>query len=220
MGTIVVKSRNPSHVHARCPSRHREGARHVYNTAIRCAYAGASLQRSTAAPEVLHRSGPLARSGTTRWHAREEQQPHRLTMPRGALPTRLSSVCLLAMASPPRDTRRNPWISQHTSGIVSGADRRLIDGALAAFLLTAGRVERRSYPLQSWLPGRDDGGIIAQPDHMERPPMGLSVSRSTPTMAPVIARPVVHGRGLPQGAETRHAYSSMTWRIFSLWRSK
>ena len=112
----------------------------------RCAYAGASLQRSTAAPEALHRSGPLARSGTTRWRAREEQQPHRLTMPRDALPTRLSSFCLLAMASPPRDTRRNLLISQHTSGIVSGADSRCIEGALAAFLLTACRVERRSYP--------------------------------------------------------------------------
>ena len=170
----------------------------------RCASAGASLQRSTAAPEALHRSGPLARSGTTRCRAREEQQPNRLTLPRDALPTRLSSFCLLAMASPPRDTRRNPLISQHTSGIVSGADRRCIAGALAAFLLTAGRVERRSYPLQSRLPGRDDGGIISQPDHIERPPLGLTVSSSTPTMAPVIARPVVHGRGLPQGAETRH----------------
>lgn len=170
----------------------------------RCASAGASLQRSTAAPEALHRSGPLARSGTPRWRAREEQQPHRLTIPRDALPTRLSSFCLLAMASPPRDTCRNPSISQQTSGIVSGADSRCIEGALAAFLLTACRVERRSYPLQSRRPGRDDGGIISQPDHIERPPSGLTVSSSTPTMAPVIARPVVHGRGLPQGAETRH----------------
>jgi hypothetical protein len=133
----------------------------------RCASAGASLQRSTAAPEAWHRSGPLACSATTRWRVREEQQPHRLTMPRDALPTRLSSFCLLAMASPPRDTRRNPWISQHTSGIVRGADSRFIDGALAAFLLTAGRVARRSYPLQSWRPGRDDGGIISHPDPIE-----------------------------------------------------
>jgi hypothetical protein len=118
----------------------------------RCAYAGASLQRSTAAPEALHRSGPLARSGTTRWRAREEQQPNRLTIPRDALPTRLSSFCLLAMDSPPRDTRRNPLISQHTSGIVRGADGRFIDGALAAFLLTACRVERRSDPLPTGYP--------------------------------------------------------------------
>src|SRR5262249_20040997 len=68
-----------------------------------------------------------------------------------------------------------PLISQHTSGIVSGADRRFIAGALAAFLLTAGRIARRSYPLQSRLPGRDDGGSISQPDHMERPPIGLTV---------------------------------------------
>ena len=131
-------------------------------------------------------------------------QPHRLTMPRDALPTRLASFCLLAMASPPRDTRRNPLISQHTSGIVRGADRRIIAGALAAFLLPAGRVARRSDPLQSRRPGREDGGIISPPDHIERPPMGLTVRSSTPTMAPVIARPVIHGRGLPQGAETRH----------------
>ena len=133
-----------------------------------------------------------------------KQQPHRLTMPRDALPTRLSSFCLLAMASPPRDTRRNPLISQPTSEIVRGADSQFIEGALAALLLTAGRGERRSSPLQSRLPGRDDGGIISQPDHIERSPIGLTVSSSTPTMAPVIARPVVHGRGLPQGAKTRH----------------
>jgi hypothetical protein len=133
-----------------------------------------------------------------------QQQPHRLPMPRHALPTRFSSFCLLVMASPPRDTRRDPLISQQTSGIVGGADRRCIAGALAAFLLTAGRVARRSYPLQSRRPGRDDGGIISPPDHIERPPIGLTVSSSTPTMAPVIARPIVHGRGLPQGAATRH----------------
>jgi hypothetical protein len=42
----------------------------------RCASAGASLQRSTAAPEAWHRSGPLARSGTPRWRAREEATTH------------------------------------------------------------------------------------------------------------------------------------------------
>jgi hypothetical protein len=170
----------------------------------RGASAGASLQRSTAAPKAWHRSGPRARSGTTRWRAREEQQPHRLTMPRDALPTRLASFGLLAMASPPRDTRRNPLLSQQTSGIVSGADRRCIAGARAAFLLQACQVARRSDPLQSRRPGREDGGIISQPDHIERPPIGLTVSSSTPTMAPVSARPAIHGRGLPQGAETRH----------------
>ena len=133
-----------------------------------------------------------------------KQQPPRLTMPRDALPTRLASCCLLAMASPPRDTRRNPLLSQQTSGIVSGADRRCIAGALAAFLLTAGRVARRRDPLHSRRPGRDDGSLISPPDHIARPPLGLTVSSSTPTMAPVIARPVVHGRGLPQGAATRH----------------
>jgi hypothetical protein len=88
--------------------------------------------------------------------------------------------------------------------IVSGADRRCIAGARAALLLTACRVVRRSSPLHSRRPGRDDGGIISPPDHIARPPLGLTVRSSTPTMAPVIARPVVHGRGLPQGAATRH----------------
>src|SRR2546426_3765762 len=59
--------------------------------AARCAHAGASLQTSTAAPEELHRSGTLSRSGTTRWRTREEKRPHRLTVPCDAQPARLSS---------------------------------------------------------------------------------------------------------------------------------
>src|SRR5207244_8287365 len=72
----------------------------------RCAHAGASLQTSTAAPEEWHRSGPLSRSGTTRWRTREEKRPNRLIIPRDALPARLSSFRLLAMASPQLDARR------------------------------------------------------------------------------------------------------------------
>ena len=98
-------------------------SRHPSRSA-QCPPMGASLQMSTAAPEAWHRSGTLVRSGTTRGRPREEQRLHRLTIPRDALPTRLSSFCLLALASPPRDTRRNPLISQHISGIVSGVDRR------------------------------------------------------------------------------------------------
>jgi hypothetical protein len=82
---------------------------------------------STADPEEWHRSGTLSRSGTPRWRTREEKRPHRLTIPHDALPARLSYFCLLAMASPPLDARRNPLISQHTSGIVRGADSRSID---------------------------------------------------------------------------------------------
>jgi hypothetical protein len=66
----------------------------------RCAYAGASLQTSTAAPEAWNRAGTLSRSGTTRWRTREEQRPNHLTMPRDAMLTRLSSFRPLAMASP------------------------------------------------------------------------------------------------------------------------
>src|SRR5215468_8855651 len=62
--------------------------------------AGASLLTSMANLEELHRSGTLSRSGTTRWRLREEKRPHRLTMPRDAMPTCLPFFRLLAMASP------------------------------------------------------------------------------------------------------------------------
>src|SRR4249919_2885044 len=82
-----------------------ERTRETYTTppsaarSARCAQAGASLQTSTAAPEELHRSGTLARSGTPRWRTREEKRPNRLTIPRDALLARLSSFRLLAIAS-------------------------------------------------------------------------------------------------------------------------
>ena len=195
-------------MNAQCTWRRRTGLPHVYNTAIRRALSPWRLCGSVTAE--VHGCPRCTAQALSRPQGQpggapgRQQQPNRLTMPRDALPTRLSSFCLLAMASPPRDTRRNPLISQQTSGIVRGADRRCIEGALAAFLLPAYRVARRSDPLQSRRPGREDGSLIAQPDHIERPPMGLTVSSRTPTMAPVIARPVVHGRGLPQGADTRH----------------
>jgi hypothetical protein len=66
----------------------------------RCAHVGASLRPWTAAPEKLHRSGTLSRSRTPRWRTREKKRPHRLTIPRDALPTRPSSFRLLVMASP------------------------------------------------------------------------------------------------------------------------
>jgi hypothetical protein len=178
----------------------------------RCASAGASLQGSTAAPEALHRSGPRARSGTTRWRAREATTPsphHAIGC--AAHPPRLFLPPGHGLA--PRDTRRNSLIAQYTSGIVRGADRRCIAGALAAFRLAACRIARRRDPLHSRRPGRDDGGILSPSDHMERSPIGLTVSSSTPTMASVIARPVVHGRGLPQGADTRHAIRPLSPRL-------
>src|SRR5215467_6238353 len=66
----------------------------------RCAHTGAALQTSTAAPEAWHRSGPLSRAGTPRWCTREEQRPHRRTVPQDARPARLSSFRLLTMAFP------------------------------------------------------------------------------------------------------------------------
>ena len=57
------------------------------------------LQTSTAAPEELHRSGTLSRSRTPRWRTREKKRPHRLTMPRDALPTHPSSFRLLTGCS-------------------------------------------------------------------------------------------------------------------------
>src|SRR5262249_48719603 len=66
----------------------------------RCAHARAALHTSTAAPEAWHRSGTLLRAGTPRWGTREEQRPHRRTMPQGARPARLSYFRLLTMAFP------------------------------------------------------------------------------------------------------------------------
>ena len=102
---IGVKSSNALRINSRCMWRHREGVRHVYHTAIRRALSPlhsceSVMQTSTAAPEVLHRSGTLSRSGTTRWRTREVKRPNCLTIPRDAMPTRLSSFRLLAMASP------------------------------------------------------------------------------------------------------------------------
>src|SRR5262249_22203578 len=83
--------------------RHREGARHVYHTAIDRALSPlhsceSVMQTSTADLEVLHRSGTLSRSGITRWRTREVKRPNCLTIPRDAMPTRLSSFRLLVMA--------------------------------------------------------------------------------------------------------------------------
>ena len=102
---IGVKSRNALRINSRCTWRHREGSRNVYTPpsaapSARCACAGAPLQTSTADPEALRRSGTLSRSGTARWRTREETRPHRLPLPREAMPARLSYFRLLAMASP------------------------------------------------------------------------------------------------------------------------
>src|SRR6266446_6815973 len=77
---IGVKSSNALRINSRCTWRHREGARHVYHTAIRRALSPlhsceSVMQTSTADPEVLHRSGTLSRSGTTRWRTREVNGP-------------------------------------------------------------------------------------------------------------------------------------------------
>jgi hypothetical protein len=66
---IGVTSSNTLRNNSRCTRRHREGARNVDNTAIRHAISPlhsceSVMQTSTAAPEALHRSGPLSRSGT------------------------------------------------------------------------------------------------------------------------------------------------------------
>src|SRR6266436_4610539 len=115
-GIIGVKSSNALRINLRCTWQPREG-RETSTTppsaarSARCAHAGASLQTSTADPEGWHRSGTLSRSGTTRWRTREEKhfpsnfaggakRPHRLIIPRDAMPARLSSFRLLAMASP------------------------------------------------------------------------------------------------------------------------
>jgi len=60
-----------------------------------------SQRASTADSEALHRSGVTPRAGTPRWpHTGEETTRH-------AMPARLPSFRLLAMASPQLDARRN-----------------------------------------------------------------------------------------------------------------
>src|SRR4030095_1642566 len=82
----------------------------------RCAHAGTSLETST----ELHRSGTLSRSGTPRWRTREKKRPHRLTMPRDALPTRLSYFSPPGNGLSTLDARWKPLIEQYNSGIIRG----------------------------------------------------------------------------------------------------
>ena len=86
--------------------------------------AGASRRVSTAAPEAWHRSGTTPRAGTPRWPHTRGETTQALHMSRAAMPARLASFRLLAMASPPLDARRKLVIGQQTSGIVRGTDRR------------------------------------------------------------------------------------------------
>src|SRR5262244_2443800 len=72
----------------------------------RRAPAGVSRQSSTADPEALHRSGPTLRQGTPRWPHAGGETPQSLPIPRDVMPARLSSLRLLAMASPYLDARR------------------------------------------------------------------------------------------------------------------
>ena len=132
----------------------------------RGAHAAASLRASTAAPEELHRSGTLSRSGTTRWRTRQEKRPHRLTMPREALPARLSSFRLLAMASPPLDAR---WRS--------GRQGRASCGVCVPTPSMA-RCGRRAYPRggegtnRQRLGRRSHGCPVDQPTHCGRSDRG------------------------------------------------
>ena len=64
-------------------------------------------RRPRLTPGGVHRSGPISRSGPPQWRTPEAKRPHGLTMPRDAMPARLSSFCLPAMASSPLDARRN-----------------------------------------------------------------------------------------------------------------
>jgi hypothetical protein len=72
----------------------------------RRAHAGASLQASMADPEELHRSGSTPRAGTPQWPHMGGETTQSLQIPRAAMPARLSSFRLLAMASPQLDARR------------------------------------------------------------------------------------------------------------------
>jgi len=112
---LGVTSSNTLRNHSRCTRRHRQGARNVYHTAIRRACSSWCPCRSSTsdvhgcprgvAPLRYHitiRDTPVAHMGGA--------TPPLLQMPRDARPACLSSFCLLAMASPHLDARRNLWI--------------------------------------------------------------------------------------------------------------
>jgi hypothetical protein len=110
-GRTGVQSSHALRMNARRTWRHREGWRNVHNSAIRrarspsrpcgrvtagvhgCPRGGAPLRHPTAS-----RDAPVAAHG--------RRKTPSLHIPRAAMPGRLSSFRLLAMASPPRDARR------------------------------------------------------------------------------------------------------------------
>ena len=109
-GIRGVKSSDVLRSNSRCTWRYREGSRNVHTTAIRrvlspsypCGSIAAVVLRQTftAAPEAWHPSGTLSRAGIPRWCTREEQRPHRRTMPQDAIPARLLYFRLLTIAFP------------------------------------------------------------------------------------------------------------------------
>src|SRR5262249_5960111 len=68
--------------------------------------AGVSGWTSTADPEEWHRSGPTPQAGTPRWPHTGGETSQALPISREAVPARLASFRLLAMASPHLDARR------------------------------------------------------------------------------------------------------------------
>jgi hypothetical protein len=207
VGIIEGISSNALRIHAQCTWRRRTGLPNVYNTAIRRARSSLRLCGSVTAevhgcprgvaplrPSSARRDNPVARPGG----ATTPSPPHStgcaahpplLPPGHGLATTRYASEPIDITADERDRERGRQEVYCRCAGCLSPY---------------SGSGSKESDPLHSRLPGREDGGIISQPDHIERSPMGLTVSSSTPTMAPVIARPVVHGRGLPQGADTRH----------------
>ena len=90
----------------------------------RCIHAVESRRASTAAPEELHRSGTIPRSGTPQWSHTGGETTQSLQNPRDVRPARRFYFRLPAMASLPLEARWKLLICQHTSGIVRGADSR------------------------------------------------------------------------------------------------
>jgi hypothetical protein len=72
----------------------------------RCTHAGVSRWASTAAPTAWHRSGTTPQAGTPQGAHTRGATTQALYIPGEAVPARLSSFRLLAMVSPPLETRR------------------------------------------------------------------------------------------------------------------
>jgi hypothetical protein len=140
-------------MHSRRTWRPSEGARNVHHTAICRTLSPWRLCGSVTAevhgcPRGVAPLRPSRAQGHPGGAPGRQQQPHHLPMPRDALPTRLASVCLLAMASPPRDTRRNRGCQENC---VTFQQHGKAQGSLGAAVCRVDAVLTKQLPVRGHL---------------------------------------------------------------------